>query len=61
LILTENRKVKQVLSGRLVPVGGGGYKESVKECEYGGNTKHVNGKMRFVDTYRNGVEGVKGE
>jgi hypothetical protein len=28
---TENRKVKQVLSRRLAPVRGGGYKERVKE------------------------------
>jgi hypothetical protein len=25
----ENKKVKQVLSGELVPVGGGGYKERI--------------------------------
>jgi hypothetical protein len=33
----ENRKVKQVLLGRLVPVGGGRYKKRVLEGEYGGN------------------------
>jgi hypothetical protein len=28
---TENMKIKQVLSGGVVPVGGGRYKERVKE------------------------------
>jgi hypothetical protein len=48
----ENRKVKQVLSGGLVPVGGGGHKERVSEGEYTGNIMHSceNGKMRPVET-----------
>jgi hypothetical protein len=38
-------KVKQVLPGGLVPVGGGGYKERVKEGDYGGNVRHSCRKM----------------
>jgi hypothetical protein len=42
---TENRKVKQVLSGELVPVGGGGHKERVQEGEYGRNVMYSCMKM----------------
>jgi hypothetical protein len=35
----------------MVPVGGGGYKERVKEAEFSGNIIYVyeNGKMRHVE------------
>jgi hypothetical protein len=33
-------KVKQVLLGELVPVGGGGYEERVLEGEYGENVMY---------------------
>jgi hypothetical protein len=32
----KKRQIKQVLSGGLVPVGGEGYKERVKESDFGG-------------------------
>jgi hypothetical protein len=38
---TENRKVKQVLSGRWVLVGGGRYKGRETEGEYGGNVMYT--------------------
>jgi hypothetical protein len=41
----ENRKVKQVLSGGLVPVEGGGYKERVLEGKYGANVMYSCMKM----------------
>jgi hypothetical protein len=41
----ENGKVKQVLSGGLAPMRGGGYKERVEEGEYGGDIMYSCMKM----------------
>jgi hypothetical protein len=43
---TENRKAKQVLSGRFIPLGEGRIKERVKEAEYGGNVTYSCMKMQ---------------
>jgi hypothetical protein len=37
IIRSKNRRAEQVLSGELVPVGGEGCGERVKEGEYGAN------------------------
>jgi hypothetical protein len=47
---TENRKAKQVLSGKLIPVEGGKVKEILYLGEYAGNMYSCTGKIRPVDT-----------
>jgi hypothetical protein len=45
----ENRKLKQVLLGELVPVGRGGCKERVWEGEYGRNVMYSCKQMEKRD------------
>jgi hypothetical protein len=55
----ENRKVKQVLSGRLVPGGRGNISKGCRRVEYY-TLMYENGKMRPVETIPGmGVGGIK--
>jgi hypothetical protein len=45
----EDRKVKQVLSGGVVPVGGGGHKERMEEGDCGEKSMYSCTKMEKLD------------